>query len=70
MGPVRVLHLAARAEWEETRLTGAHRGSTLGADLDAVGFVHASTEHVLLVVDGALRLPDLAGLGVALDPPA
>lgn len=39
----RVLHLAERAQWESAQAEGAYRGSTRGADLAAVGFVHAST---------------------------
>jgi uncharacterized protein (DUF952 family) len=42
-GPVRVLHLAERGAWERARADGTYRGSTRGADLDEVGFVHACT---------------------------
>lgn len=42
-----MLHLAARADWERARETGAYTGSTRGADLAAVGYVHASTSRQL-----------------------
>ena len=41
--PVRVLHLAERSAWQRALAQGGYRGSTRGADLDAVGFVHACT---------------------------
>ncbi|MBF5083643.1 DUF952 domain-containing protein [Quadrisphaera sp. INWT6] len=41
--PVRVLHLAERSAWERARAEGGYRGSTRGADLAEVGFVHACT---------------------------
>ncbi|MEH3077232.1 MAG: DUF952 domain-containing protein [Quadrisphaera sp.] len=44
---MRVLHLASRSVWERAQRDGAYRGSTLGADLEEVGFVHASTADQL-----------------------
>lgn len=41
--PARVLHLAERGAWQRALVEGEYRGSTRGADLDAVGFVHACT---------------------------
>ncbi|WP_211319783.1 DUF952 domain-containing protein [Quadrisphaera granulorum] len=43
----RVLHLASRSLWVRAQAEGAYRGSTLGADLDEVGFVHASAASQL-----------------------
>jgi len=41
--PARVLHLAERSAWQQAAVDGDYRGSTRGADLDEVGFVHACT---------------------------
>lgn len=43
----RILHLAPAEPWQRAVRSGEYRGSTLGADLDAVGFVHASTASQL-----------------------
>lgn len=39
----RVLHLADRAAWRRAERTGSYTGSTRGADLADVGYVHMST---------------------------
>ncbi|TXR57608.1 DUF952 domain-containing protein [Quadrisphaera setariae] len=39
--------MASRSVWERAQRDGAYRGSTLGADLEEVGFVHASTADQL-----------------------
>lgn len=58
---MRVLHLASRSAWARAQRDGAYRGSTLGADLDEVGFVHASTADQLPgVVDRSYAGEDLA----------
>nr|WP_255480698.1 DUF952 domain-containing protein [Quadrisphaera sp. RL12-1S] len=46
--------MAQAAAWERARQLGEYRGSTLGADLDDVGFVHASTASQLPAVVAAL----------------
>ncbi len=38
-----ILHVATVAEWEAAKAVGAYRVSTLGATIDDVGFIHAST---------------------------
>lgn len=38
-----IYHLASRAHWDNALITGEYRGSTLGASLEQVGYVHAST---------------------------
>ena len=37
-----LLHLALASDWEAALAAGEYRVSTLGADLDEVGFLHAS----------------------------
>ncbi len=37
-----ILHIARRADWDESLHAGAYRVSTRGANLDQVGFIHAS----------------------------
>ena len=37
-----IFHLAAREEWEAARRAAVYTGSTRGASLDDVGFVHCS----------------------------
>ena len=44
---VRVPHLADRPQWETDRTGGLYRGSTRGADLAAVGYVHTCTRAQL-----------------------
>lgn len=85
-GPVRVLHLAERAQWERSVVEGGYRGSTRGADLAEVGFVHACTSAQLpgvlerfyadLPLDGHVLLVvdvaacEAAGAPVRWEPPA
>ena len=38
----RIYHIADRLQWEEAVTAGAYRCSTLGLDLDEVGFIHCS----------------------------
>ena len=49
-----ILHLARRADWDAALRTGTYRVSTLGASLDAVGFVHASLPDQIAAVAEAL----------------
>lgn len=38
-----IYHLADATEWEQALAAGVYRRSTLGASIDEVGFMHAST---------------------------
>jgi uncharacterized protein (DUF952 family) len=38
-----IVHLATLADWEAAQAAGEYRVSTLGATIDEVGFIHAST---------------------------
>lgn len=38
-----ILHLATVPDWEAAQAPGEYRVSTLGATIDEVGFIHAST---------------------------
>jgi uncharacterized protein (DUF952 family) len=38
-----ILHLATVSDWEAAQAAGEYRVSTLGATIDEVGFIHAST---------------------------
>jgi uncharacterized protein (DUF952 family) len=38
-----ILHVATLPDWEAARAAGEYRVSTLGATIDEVGFIHAST---------------------------
>lgn len=40
--PGRIFHIADRSQWEEAVAAGEYRWSTLGQDLDEVGFIHCS----------------------------
>lgn len=39
---MQIFHLALRDAWADARVTGTYRVSTLGLDLDDVGFIHCS----------------------------
>jgi uncharacterized protein (DUF952 family) len=56
---VRILHLAAKEIWEQARVDGTYRGSTRGADLGQVGYVHASSFQQLPRVADALYAGEL-----------
>lgn len=43
--PGRIYHIADRLQWEEAIVAGEYRWSTLGLDLDEVGFIHCSFAH-------------------------
>ncbi len=55
---VRILHLASEGTWRQARAIGDYRGSTRGADLDQVGYVHASTADQLPSVIQAVYADD------------
>lgn len=60
-GRVRILHLAARDEWERALAAGGYRTSTRGMTLEQVGFLHASTAQQLPgVLERFYRDVDLA----------
>ena len=42
-----IVHLALLSDWETAKVQGEYRVSTVGATLDDVGFIHASTEEQL-----------------------
>lgn len=39
---MQILHLALQSAWDDAQAAGAYRVSTLGLDLDDVGFIHCS----------------------------
>lgn len=45
-----IMHLARRADWAAAVASGEYRISTRGADLDAIGFIHASYPDQLAAV--------------------
>jgi len=45
-----IVHLALAADWVAALASGEYRVSTLGASLDEVGFIHASTRPQLTAV--------------------
>lgn len=47
---MRILHLAPESSWRQAISTGSYQGSTRGADLSQVGYVHASTAQQLPTV--------------------
>lgn len=47
---MKILHLAREADWNAAQLSGTYRVSTLGATLEQVGFIHASTPPQLSAV--------------------
>ena len=50
----RLFHIAVRSDWDEARLAGLYRVSTLGKSLEDEGFIHMSYPHqVKLVADAA-----------------
>jgi glutathione S-transferase len=67
-GVQRLFHIARRADWERAQREGAYRVSTLGKQLDEVGFIHLSFAHQVKAVADALYrgMPDLVLL--ELDP--
>lgn len=59
---MQILHVADRADWSAARPNGSYSGSTLGAGLAEVGFVHACTQAQLPgVLERFYRDVDLAG---------
>jgi uncharacterized protein (DUF952 family) len=42
---VRIFHVATVRDWAAALADGVYRVSTLGATIDEVGFIHASTEE-------------------------
>lgn len=51
-----IFHLAVHAEWEEARVEGSYRRSTVGRSLEDVGYVHCATaEQVRGVADRYYR---------------
>jgi uncharacterized protein (DUF952 family) len=40
-------HIAETARWDEARATGTYTASTLGLELDGVGFIHLCTAEQL-----------------------
>lgn len=48
----RIYHIADRLHWEEALAAGEYRWSTLGLDLDEVGFIHCSFTHQVEGVAG------------------
>lgn len=55
---MRILHLAPESSWRQAMSTGSYRGSTRGADLSQVGYVHASTGQQLPSVIRAFYADD------------
>jgi uncharacterized protein (DUF952 family) len=47
-----IFHIAFESDWKAAEQSGTYRGSTRGARLDDVGFVHAGFEHQVSVVGG------------------
>jgi uncharacterized protein (DUF952 family) len=39
---VKIFHLALQSAWDDAQTAGVYRVSTLGLDLDDVGFIHCS----------------------------
>jgi uncharacterized protein (DUF952 family) len=50
----RIFHIAFESEWNAAKRGGTYRGSTRGADLDEVGFIHASFENQIARVGEGL----------------
>lgn len=44
---MKILHLAAKGDWDAAVANGSYRCSTRGASLDQVGFIHASAPDQL-----------------------
>ena len=64
----RLFHIALKADWEQASAEGSYRVSTLGRQLEDVGFIHLSFAHqVKLVADTFYRGRDDLLL-VELDP--
>jgi len=42
---VRIFHIATAADWAAAQESGSYTTSTLGLDLEQVGFIHAAHEH-------------------------
>ena len=63
-----IFHIARAADWAAAQIEGSYRGSTRGASLDEVGFIHCSLDHqVDGVADAHYRdMDDLVLL--AIDP--
>lgn len=49
-----IFHIAFESEWNAAKRGGTYRGSTRGADLDEVGFIHASFENQIARVGEGL----------------
>lgn len=47
---MRIFHIATLADYEQARLSGAYRTSTLGRSLDDEGFIHASRQDQVATV--------------------
>jgi len=69
---MRLLHVACAQAWARARADGTYRGSTRGAELDDVGFVHACTASQLPgVLDRFYAADTLEGqLLLVIDVPA
>jgi uncharacterized protein (DUF952 family) len=50
MGETSIFHMTEPALWDSALTVGAYTGSTRGADLDEVGFIHCSFEHQVKMV--------------------
>jgi uncharacterized protein (DUF952 family) len=50
----RIFHIAFEREWNAAKRGGIYRVSTRGADLDEVGFIHASFENQIARVGEVL----------------
>lgn len=57
-GPVRIFHVTERQLWEAAQQSGAYTGSTRGASLAEVGFVHCSFPEQIEKVTNYLYADD------------
>ena len=64
---MRVFHITEQQRWQDAQLLGIYTGSTRGASLDEVGFVHCSFAEQVDAVKGFLYGADFVGDLVVLE---